>query len=274
MPRCAVLGSPIEHSLSPVIHRAAYAELGLSDWSYDRFEVDEDGVGTFLAGLDEQWRGLSLTMPLKRAVLPYLDTVDEAVREVGGANTVIVDIEGRHGFNTDVPGGVAALQERGIDEVEDALVLGAGATAESMVASLRRLGLRRVTIAVRSLDRGEHLAKRMIDAAGGEDQLAVDVTGLGPDLARSAQIVVSTIPSVAVAPFAQLLVTRCDAVFDVVYDPWPTPLARAAQAESVPVVSGLDLLAHQAVEQVRLMTGRDVPASVLRDAAIGALPAH
>ncbi|MGH1562888.1 shikimate dehydrogenase [Mumia sp. DW29H23] len=274
MPRCAVLGSPIAHSLSPVMHRAAYAELGLVDWTYDVFDVDEDGIGPFLSGLDESWRGLSLTMPLKRAVIPYLDTVSETAREVGGVNTVIVDVEGRHGFNTDVPGGVAALRERGVVEVEDAVVIGAGATAESMVASLRRLGLRRVTLAVRSLDRGALLAERIVAAAGGADAMAVEVTGIGPDLARSAQVVVSTVPADAIAPYAQMLVTRCDAVFDVIYEPWPTPLARAAHDAAVPVVSGLDLLTHQAVEQVRLMTGQDVSPALLHDAALGALASH
>ncbi|MBW9206051.1 shikimate dehydrogenase [Mumia sp. zg.B17] len=273
MPRCAVLGSPISHSLSPVMHRAAYAELGLSDWSYDALEVDEDGIGPFLSGLDEAWRGLSLTMPLKRAVIPYLDTVHETGREVGGVNTVIIDVEGRHGFNTDVSGGTAALRERGVHEVEDALVIGAGATAESMVASLRRLGLRRVTLAVRSLDRGALLAERITSAAGGEDAIAVEVVGMGADLARSAEVVVSTVPADAVAPFAQMLAMRCDAVLDVVYDPWPTPLARAAHAEAVPIVSGLDLLAHQGAEQVRLMTGHEVSAVLLRDAALAALSA-
>ncbi|WP_262852983.1 shikimate dehydrogenase [Mumia quercus] len=274
MPRCAVLGSPIAHSLSPVMHRTAYEVLGLHDWTYDAFDVDEDGIGTFLAGLDEQWRGLSLTMPLKRAVLPYLDTVEPAAREVGGVNTVIVDVEGRHGFNTDVPGGIAALRERGVDEVEDAVVIGAGATAEAMIAALRHLGLRRVTLAVRALDRAAELASRLEAPGGDVAPLAVEVTGIGPDLPRSTEVVVSTVPAAAVAPYAQGLATRCDAVFDVIYDPWPTPLARAAQAEAVPVASGLDLLAHQAAAQVRLMTGREVAASVLRDAALGALTRH
>jgi shikimate dehydrogenase len=279
MPRCAVLGSPIAHSLSPVMHRTAYEVLGLHDWSYDAYEVDEDGIGPFLAGLDDQWRGLSLTMPLKRAVVPYLDTVDAGARAVGGVNTVIVDVEGRHGFNTDVPGGAAALRERGVDSVEDALVIGSGATAEAMVASLRQLGLRRVTLAVRGMDRGVELAERLEAESALSDRitgssatpLAVEVTGIGPDMPRATQVVVSTVPAAAVAPYAQMLATRCDAVFDVIYDPWPTPLARAAQAEAVPVASGLDLLAHQAAAQVRLMTGREIGVSLLRDAALGAL---
>ncbi|KHL12223.1 shikimate dehydrogenase [Mumia flava] len=269
MPRCAVLGSPIAHSMSPPMHRRAYEHLGLTDWTYEAFDVDEDGIGVFLAGLDDRWRGLSLTMPLKRAVLPYLDTVDVGAQEVGGVNTVIRDVEGLHGFNTDLTGGVAALRERGVDAVTDALVIGAGATAESMVASLRRLGLRRVTIAARSLEQADALAARLSGHG-----LETEVAGLGPDMVRSAQVVVSTVPTVAVTGFADELVARCDAVFDVVYDPWPTPLATAAINAAVPVISGLDLLAHQAVDQVRLMTGAEIEAGLLRETALEALALH
>lgn len=270
--RCAVVGSPIAHSLSPVMHRAAYGALGLHDWTYDAFDVDEDGIGAFLASLGEDWGGLSLTMPLKRAVLPYLDVVDEVVREVGGANTVVLADGERRGFNTDVPGAVAALRERGVDEVEDAVVIGGGATAESVVAALRRLGLARVTLAARTVGRAEEIAGRVrAQGTGDGPALAVDVVEIGPDMARSAEVVVSTVPSDAVAPYADDLVARCDAVFDVVYDPWPTVLARTATAQAVPVVSGIDLLAHQAAEQVRLITGHEVAPGLLREAAVQAL---
>ncbi|MGW1148223.1 shikimate dehydrogenase, partial [Streptomyces sp. NPDC002454] len=128
--RAAVLGSPIAHSLSPVLHRAAYAELGLDAWSYDRFEVDEAALPDFLAGLGPQWAGLSLTMPLKRAVIPLLDEVSDTAAAVEAVNTVVLTEDGRRtGDNTDVPGMVAALRERGVETVDSAAVLGAGATA-------------------------------------------------------------------------------------------------------------------------------------------------
>src|SRR5207253_2797892 len=138
--RAAVLGSPVAHSLSPVLHRAAYAELGMSDWCYDAYDVDEARLAGFVEGLDASWAGLSLTMPLKRAVLPLLDDCSEVVRATGAANTLGRRGGRRVGDNTDVPGLVAALRERGVGLAERPLVLGGGATAASAVASLAQLG--------------------------------------------------------------------------------------------------------------------------------------
>src|SRR3954452_17646987 len=122
MTRCAVLGSPIAHSLSPALHRAAYAELGL-DWSYDAIEVDSAGLEAFVAGLGADWRGLSLTMPLKRTVMPLLDEAEAWAEASGAANTVVLD-EGRLlGHNTDIPGAVAALVESGAGPLRTAVVL-------------------------------------------------------------------------------------------------------------------------------------------------------
>src|SRR4051794_31368341 len=127
--RCAVLGSPIGHSLSPLLHRTAYDVLGLAGWTYDAVEVDEAGLGDFLVGLDDTWRGLSLTMPLKRTVLPLLDSVSPVAEAAGAVNTVLIGDAGRIGDNTDVPGAVAALRERYTGPVSTAVVVGAGATA-------------------------------------------------------------------------------------------------------------------------------------------------
>ncbi|HYJ68567.1 MAG TPA: shikimate dehydrogenase [Nocardioidaceae bacterium] len=263
--RCGVLGSPIAHSLSPVMHRAAYAALGL-DWRYDAYEVDEAALTGFVAGLDASWRGLSLTMPLKRVVLPLLDDVSETVRETGAANTVLLD-EGRlSGDNTDVPGIVAALAERGVSRVTSAVIVGAGATAESTVAALRRIGLVSVRLLVRDPGRAEHLRERA--AAAG---VAVVVAPLDDAwITDDADLAVSTVPAAALAEHADAL-AGADAVFDAIYDPWPTPLTEAARAGGRAVVTGVDLLAHQAVRQVSLMTGRDVPVDVLRDPAQAAL---
>ena len=137
--RCAVLGSPIAHSLSPVLHRAAYAQLGLG-WEYAAHEVTEDSLGSFLDGLGPQWRGLSLTMPLKRAVVPMLDEASELVKVSGAANTVLLEDRRRIGHNTDVPGAVAALTERHQGPWRSAIVLGGGATATSVLLALTDLG--------------------------------------------------------------------------------------------------------------------------------------
>src|SRR5690242_13877166 len=149
--RAAVLGSPIAHSLSPVLHRAAYAALGLDGWRYDRFEVDEAALPGFVAGLDPaEWAGLSLTMPLKRAIPPLLDEITPTASSVEAVNTVVFTADGRRlGDNTDIPGMVAALRERGVTAVPSAAVLGAGATASSALAALAQICRGEVTAYVR-----------------------------------------------------------------------------------------------------------------------------
>lgn len=260
MTRCAVLGSPIAHSLSPTLHRAAYAALGL-DWTYDAVEVSSDGLAGFVASLDPSWRGLSLTMPLKRTVLPLLTSTDEAVRLTGAANTVLLEGDARVGANTDLPGAVAALRERGITSVSSVAVLGGGATAATMLLAAASLGCSSATLHVRDAGR----AAETVGVIGrGAPSLALSVAGLDGPIA--ADLVVSTIPGVAQTS-SVLDGLRCDAVFEVVYDPWPTPIVSAAESIGATVVGGLDLLVHQAVEQVRLMTGIDeVPVAVMRAA--------
>lgn len=149
--RAAVLGKPIAHSLSPVLHRAAYEELGLTDWSYDRFELDEAALPGFVERLGPQWAGLSVTMPLKRAVIPLLDGISDTAASVEAVNTVVFTEDGRRlGDNTDIPGMVAALGERGIEQVDSAAILGAGATASSALAALARICTGEVVAYVRS----------------------------------------------------------------------------------------------------------------------------
>ncbi|CAL9380519.1 shikimate dehydrogenase [Streptomyces albus] len=259
--RAAVLGSPITHSLSPVLHRAAYAELGLDGWTYERHEVTEDGIAGFLAGLDGSWAGLSLTMPLKRAVIPLLDGISETAASVEAVNTVVFGPDGRRsGDNTDIPGMIAALEERGVHSVESATVLGAGATASSALAALARLCKGEVTAYVRSEERARQM-RRWGERLGVEVRTA--------DWARAAEglrapLVISTTPSGATDGLAQAVPATGGTLFDVLYDPWPTALAAAWHG---PVLGGLDLLVHQAVLQVELMTGcRPAPLAAMRAA--------
>ncbi|WP_225842053.1 shikimate dehydrogenase [Streptomyces albus] len=259
--RAAVLGSPITHSLSPVLHRAAYAELGLDGWTYERHEVTEDGIAGFLAGLDTSWAGLSLTMPLKRAVIPLLDGISETAASVEAVNTVVFGPDGRRsGDNTDIPGMIAALEERGVHSVESATVLGAGATASSALAALARVCKGEVTAYVRSEERARQM-RRWGERLGVEVRTA--------DWARAAEglrapLVISTTPSGATDGLAQAVPATGGTLFDVLYDPWPTALAAAWRG---PVLSGLDLLVHQAVLQVELMTGcRPAPLAAMRAA--------
>ncbi|MFG1806981.1 shikimate dehydrogenase [Streptomyces sp. NPDC049040] len=271
--RAAVLGSPIAHSLSPVLHRAAYAAMGLDGWRYDRFEVDESALPGFLDGLDPaEWAGLSLTMPLKRAVIPLLDTVSDTAASVEAVNTVVFGADGRRsGENTDIPGMLAALRERGITSVPSAAVLGAGATASSALAALARICTGEVTAYVRGPARAAEM--REWGARLGVTVRTADWADAAKALAEP--LVVATTPAGAADHLADAVPDRPGALFDVLYHPWPTALAAAWSERGAPVVGGLDLLVHQAVLQVELYTGhRPVPPAAMRAAGEAALGAH
>jgi len=263
--RCAVLGSPIEHSLSPVMHRAAYGVLGL-DWRYDAYQIDVTALTGFMADLDESWRGLSLTMPLKRAVLPMLDEVSLVARDVSAVNTVTFDGRRRLGDNTDVPGMVAALAERGVGAVQRAAVLGTGATAASAVAALGRLGVTRISVHGRHRDRPAALVSWATSRGIRAQMLPLLTTPDAP-----VEVLVSTVPAEALTGVEDEMVSQASTVLDVSYSPWPSPLLARATAAGRTTVTGVDLLAHQGALQVRAMTGRDVAVDVLRDAALATL---
>ena len=259
MRRAAVLGSPIAHSLSPVLHAAAYQVLGLR-WSYSAIECDEAQLPGVLMGIDESFVGLSLTMPLKRAVLPLLDEVSELAAAVGAANTVIFDGFGpflrRRGENTDVPGMVTAITARRPDGVGNAVVLGAGGTAAAALAALRELGVDRSLVVVRD------------QARTGELQRCAARLGVAPTLvdwpARAAlgeaDLIISTVPAGATDALAvQSPAGPGQLLFDVLYEPWPTAFAAASLAAGAAVIGGLELLVQQAARQVELWTGRPAP---------------
>ncbi len=260
-----MIGSPIAHSLSPAMHRAAYSRLGL-DWGYSAHDTDESALPGFLAGLDERWRGLSLTMPLKYAVVPLLDDLTEMATRTGVVNTVVLAGGRRSGDNTDVPGMVAALTEAGVPVGTHAVVVGAGATAVSALAALATLGVTHVHLKVRDVSRAARAS-----AAGTAFGVEVSVSRLDESWPRRTDVVVSTVPGDAGDVVPDPLLGSSGTVFDVGYVPWPTPLALRAGQQGVRVVSGLDLLAHQAALQVTAMTGGSVPAEVLRDAALAQL---
>ncbi|MEU8730089.1 MULTISPECIES: shikimate dehydrogenase [Streptomyces] len=267
--RAAVLGSPIAHSLSPALHRAAYAELGLADWTYDRFDVDEAGLPGFFEGLGPEWAGLSLTMPLKRAVIPLLDEVSATAASVDAVNTVVLTEDGRRtGDNTDIPGIVAALREHGVEKAESAAILGAGATASSALAALARICTGEIAVYVRSAARADEMR-------GWARRLDVDVRiadWSDAEEALRAPLVVATTPAGATDALAAAVPQMPATLFDVLYDPWPTALAARWSAYGGAVVSGLDLLLHQAVLQVEQMTGRaPAPLAAMRKAGEQAL---
>lgn len=272
--RAAVLGHPIAHSLSPVLHRAAYRALGLTDWRYGAADVTTDQLAAFLDRLDAGWAGLSLTMPLKHAVLPLLDHVDPLAQTVGAVNTVLVQ-PGRSGralvgANTDVPGIVAALREGLAAAPATAAVLGGGATAASTLAALTELGITSAAVYVRSAGRSGALV-RAAHRMGVTPSLRP--FGRVADEIGGADVVVATLPAHAADDLAATLpgVAAAGVLLDVVYHPRPTALAAAWAAAGGVVVGGERMLLHQAAEQVRLMTGRTAPLDAMEQALAEAL---
>jgi shikimate dehydrogenase len=261
--RAAVLGRPVAHSLSPALHRSAYAVFDL-DWQYDALDCDEQELAGLLEGLGPEWVGLSLTMPLKAAVIPLLDHVSSLARAVDAVNTVLLGPEGRQGDNTDVPGMVAALRASGVDRVDHAVILGGGATARSAVAALGGIA-DQLAVLVRSPTRAAE-----IEAVGDGLGVPLEVRPWADaaDATVGAPLVVSTTPAGATD---DLDLVGTGTLFDVVYDPWPTRLAERWRG---PVVGGLELLVHQAALQVELMTGRPAPLDAMRAAGERALAAR
>lgn len=274
MKRAAVLGSPIAHSLSPVLHTAAYAACGLTDWSYDRREVTAGELVDVVASLDASWRGLSLTMPLKEVAFEVASTVSEVATRAGAVNTLVRRGDGGwDATNTDVRGIVEALRPVLTPEHLDAEleVIGAGATARSALLAARDLGFRSVGIRARRRESAEEL-RRWAQEVGFATAGAGPITTFGP----GARVVVSTVPPGAAAAVAEAVPASrgsgpAPVLLDVVYAGWPTAPAREAERRGWTVVGGLEMLVHQAAAQFALFTGVEAPVEVMLAAGREAL---
>lgn len=278
--RAAVLGRPIAHSLSPVIHNAGYAAAGLVGWSYDAHDCGEAELAGFVAGLGPEWAGLSLTMPLKEVALQVADAVSDRAAALGAANTLVRRSDGTWwAENTDAPGMVDALRWAGVEKVGRVSVLGAGGTARAALAAAAELGAELVTVYARrsaAIDELAPVAAALGVRLAGAAWPALETGG---DVARTdlgeADAVISTVPKGVADPLADRVAWRLTTVvFDVVYDPWPTPLAAAAQRAGCRIVSGLDLLLAQAVHQFELFTGVSAPVAAMREALQAAAAAR
>ena len=299
--RAAVIGRPVAHSLSPVLHAAAYRGLGLESWGYETREVSPAHLHEMLAEVAAAcpagpvWAGLSVTMPHKQAMLPLLDAVDPLASVVGAANTVVAQRAGRGralltGFNTDVAGIVGALREAAPaasrTDGARAAVLGSGATACSALAALAELGATDIVVAAR-----RHAGSGRAAAAAHRMGLSVTTLPWRPgdaasdgsvaDLLADADLVVSTLPAGAADTLAPPLAAALErrrrtraVMLDVVYAPWPTPLVSTWTAAGGRAAPGWIMLLHQAVPQVALMTGRTPPAGPMREALEAAVAAR
>ncbi|THJ67050.1 shikimate dehydrogenase [Arthrobacter echini] len=258
--RATVIGSPIGHSKSPRLHAAAYQALGI-DCAYSALDVDEHRLPGFVDEVRRSpgWRGVSVTMPVKAAMARLVDDITDPARVLEVVNTVVVTGTGSDrvltGHNTDVSGVAGALVAAGVQRVEQATVLGGGATAAAAIAALARLGAAECSVLVR---RPAAVAGEL-HRLGGELGVEIGIVPWdeGVRSVRAADVLVSTLPPRGADGLADRL--RADAHFattgrllDVAYDPWPSALASLWQQRGGTMIPGLDMLIQQAAEQVRL----------------------
>jgi shikimate dehydrogenase len=253
--KAAVLGSPIAHSRSPQLHLAAYRALGLDGWTYDRIECTADELPGVVGGFGPEWVGVSVTMPGKFAALRFAGERSARAELVGSANTLVRTPDGWRADNTDIDGVTGALGHAS----GRAVVVGSGGTAPAVVVGLAELGVQDISVVARNRDKAAPLL-----ALG--PKLGVDVRWieLGSALV-DVDVVVSTIPADVAAQYADT-VAATPLLLDAIYDPWPTPLAAAVAAAGGQVISGLQMLLHQAFSQVEQFTGLPAPIRAMRAA--------
>ncbi len=267
--RAAVLGHPISHSKSPALHSAAYAKLGV-DIDYSAIDVTVEGLPSFMDSLrgDESWCGLSVTMPLKSAMVNEVDEVRGAGAHLGVLNTVVFEHDAgrvrRVGYNTDVAGIVEAVRYAGVVAAPHVAILGGGGTSAAAVAAAQELGAHHVDVFVRD-------AGRAGDAQAAADAVGISLTVRPLTEAATAvagtDLVISTFPPRAADSLAEELAvlpgTGAGVLLDVAYDPWPSRLAEVWHGHGGAVVPGLEMLMYQAAEQIRRFSGCDVDAAVI-----------
>ncbi|MCF8569746.1 shikimate dehydrogenase [Gordonia sp. HY002] len=266
--RAAVLGSPVGHSRSPALHRAAYAALGLDGWSYDAIDTTADGLAQTVGEAGPEWIGYSVTMPCKSAALAFADAVTDRAELIGSANTLVRSADGWLADCTDVDGVTGALAQTGIAQPPTrAVLIGAGGTARPALAALAEAGVSDVVVVARDAGRASgvlELAERL--------SVHAQVLDFAPssdlrNACTSADVTVSTVPASAAEILASS-VAATSRLVDVIYDPWPTPLAAAVADAGGTVVGGLVMLLHQAYNQVERFTGKPAPKAAMA-AAVG-----
>lgn len=252
-----MLGSPIAHSRSPQLHLAAYRALGLHDWSYDRIECGADELPAMVGGLGPEWVGVSVTMPGKFAALRFADEHTARADLVGSANTLVRTPHGWHADNTDVDGVTGALGA----VTGPAVVLGSGGTAPAAVVALADLGVDRITVVARDPRKAARLVELGSRLGVASESCDLNSPALAAT-AGAAGVLVSTIPADVAARHTGAL-AHVPVLLDAVYHPWPTPLAAAVAAGGGRVVSGLQMLLHQAFAQVEQFTGLPAPRAAM-----------
>ena len=264
--RCAVIGSPISHSLSPLLHRTAYQVLGITDFTYDAIEVKPAQLGTFINSLTDDWVGLSVTAPNKEALTNY-GHPDAIASELRAANTIIFDAGDNRVYNTDVTGFVAALKHSGVEDLACARVLGAGATARAVLSGLSQLGANNVEIKARNRERAKAGLAQLAENLG----LKITYAPFDSLPEKSVDLVVNTVPIQLPKSLVEALANSTQNVFEVTYNHYPTTLEQVSRRANKNTLGGIDMLVWQAIDQIELMTGRRPEAKPLLEAGLMAL---
>lgn len=261
--RLEVWGDPIAHSRSPQLHAAAYDVLGL-DWEYGRRRVDEVSFAGELAALDDAFRGLSLTMPLKGVAFATATRVDRRAELTGAVNTLLLDPDGPRGFNTDVGGIVRTLADDDVLSVPRARIVGAGATATSALVALAELGAAEVEVVARRPEAVEPLAE-----LGRRLGITVSAASFAASVHPEVALTIATLPGDAPVPdaAADALAGSGGLLLDVVYGHWPTVLSAAWERAGGRARSGLGMLLHQALLQIRIFRHGDPDQPLASEAA-------
>jgi shikimate dehydrogenase len=254
--KAGVLGSPIAHSRSPQLHLAAYRALGLTEWTYERIECGADELPGVVGGFGPEWVGVSVTMPGKFAALRFADERTDRAELVGSANTLLRTPRGWRADNTDIDGVMGALGTA----TGRAVVSGSGGTAPAAIVALVELGVGDITVVARNPDKAARLVElaARVGAAARFCELDSDPGGAVADAVSGASVLVSTLPADVAGRYAEVF-AEAPVLLDAIYDPWPTPLAAAVAATGGRVISGLQMLLHQAFAQVEQFTGRPAP---------------
>jgi len=275
---CGIIGDPIEHTMSPVMHNAAFKKLGM-DYLYVPFRVRKGELGKAIDGIRAlNIRGLNVTIPHKVDIIPFLDKLDPLVEKIGAVNTIVNSDGGLTGYNTDAAGFLQALLEKGIEpEGKNIAVLGAGGASRAISFILAERGAHLVILNRQlELDWAEELAHRIFQVFKKEVKaLELNEENLVMVLERADVLINATSvgmsPNIDETPVPARLLKPELTVFDIVYNPVETRLLREAEAAGAQTIGGLDMLVWQGALAFEKWTGKQAPFDLMKREAIKAL---
>ncbi|MFC2006878.1 shikimate dehydrogenase [Chloroflexota bacterium] len=272
---CGIIGDPVEHSMSPAMHNAAFREMGL-DYLYVPFRVKKEELGKAIEGVRALGiRGINITIPHKVAVLQHLDEIDGLAEKMGAVNTIVNDDGTLKGYNTDASGFLQALLERAIDpEGKNIVILGAGGASRATSFILVDRGANLVILNRRlELDWAEKLSRRISQTFGREIKaLELNRENLVKVLKKADVLVNATSvgmsPDIGETPVNADLIRPGFIVYDIIYNPIKTRLLREAEAAGANIIGGLDMLVWQGALAFEMWTGKKAPVELMKEEAV------